>query len=155
MFCINCLNKSTKVMNSRPSKKQPVIWRRRLCPSCGITFTTYERPSLTENKPILIENKMTTPFNLGKLILSLSRSFSHAPHSAEYDTIWLAQTIEDQLSLQHKAITLESIKLTAYDILKRFDGLAAVQYAAQHHMIATTRKRGRPSWHEPEQPKHA
>jgi transcriptional repressor NrdR len=154
MFCINCFHKNTTVTNSRPNKKQPLIWRRRKCLACGTIFTTYERLSLADNKQVHLQSGKTDTFNLGKLILSISKVFTHSPKSAEYDTLWLAQTIEDTLSSQRETITPGDIEATTHDVLRHFDELAAVQYAAQHQLISTTRRRGRPSWHEREQPKH-
>jgi transcriptional repressor NrdR len=153
MFCINCFNPNTAVTNSRPNKKQPSVWRRRKCPKCGTIYTTYERPSLADNSPVHLRSGKTEGFNLGKLILSVARAFTHSPVDAEYNALWLAQTIEDTLSSQRELITPEDIEATTHDTLRHFDELAAMQYAAQHQMIVTTRRRGRPSWHEREQPK--
>jgi transcriptional repressor NrdR len=155
MFCINCFHTNTAVTNSRPHKKQPKIWRRRHCKECGAIFTTYERPSLTDNKPIELPKGGHEAFNLGKLILSIAKSLTHSPQEAEYITLWLAQTVEDTLSTQRETITPEDIAATTHAVLKRYDELAAMQYAAQHQLISSTRRRGRPSlvWHEP--PKHA
>jgi transcriptional regulator NrdR family protein len=153
MFCINCFNSTTAVANSRPNKKQPLVWRRRKCAKCGTIFTTYERPSLAENKPIQLRNGKEETFNLGKLILSISKAFTHAPLEVEYNALWLAQTVEDTLSSQREVITPDDIEATTHAVLRRFDELAAIQYAAQHHLITATRKRGRPSWREHEQPK--
>jgi transcriptional repressor NrdR len=155
MFCINCFHKNTAVINSRPSKKQPQIWRRHKCPRCGITFTTHERPSLADNKPVHLSSGASEAFNLGKLILSIARAFTHTPQEAQYNALWLAQTVEDTLSTEREYLTPEDIEATTHQVLKRYDELAAIQYAAQHHMITSTRqRRGRPSWHEPEQRIH-
>ena len=149
MFCINCFHKNTSVANSRPHKKQPAVWRRRKCSKCGEIFTTFERPSLADNKPVVLPSGETDIFNLGKLIISINKAFTHAPDEAEYNTLWLAQTIEDTLSTQHTVITPEDIEAVTHQTLKRFDELAAVQYAAQHQLISSTRKpRGRPSVRE-------
>jgi transcriptional repressor NrdR len=148
MFCINCFHKNTTVANSRPHKKQPDVWRRRQCAQCGITFTTHERPSLADNKPIVLPSGRTDTFNLGKLILSISKSFTHAPQEAEYNALWLAQTVEDTLSTEREVITPEDIEATTHAVLKRFDELAAIQYAAQHQLITSLKRRGRPSLHE-------
>lgn len=145
MFCINCFHKNTSVANSRPNKKQPQVWRRRKCPNCSAVFTTYERPSLAENKPIERSDGSVDTFNLGKLILSIAKAFTHAPAEAEYNALWLAQTVEDTLSTEHQTITSGDIEATTHQTLKQFDELAAMQYAAQHHLISSTRKRGRPS----------
>jgi transcriptional repressor NrdR len=148
MFCINCFHKSTSVANSRPNKKQPQVWRRRTCSNCHTTFTTYERPSLADNKPITVLDGSTDTFNLGRLVLSIAKAFTHSPNDAKYHTLWLAQTVEDTLSTERQTITPEDIAATAHQVLKKFDELAAVQYAAQHHLISSTRKRGRPSLRE-------
>lgn len=145
MFCINCFHKNTAVANSRPHKKQPQIWRRRKCANCGIVFTTYERPSLADNKPIHLPNGKEDTFNLGRLIISISRAFTHTPEEGNYNALWLAQTVEDTLSTQYKIITPADIEAVTHQTLKQFDELAAIQYAATHKLISSTRKRGRPS----------
>lgn len=145
MFCINCFHTNTSVANSRPNKKQPQVWRRRRCSKCQTVFTTYERPSLADNTPISLSDGSQDTFNLGKLILSISKAFTHTPIEGEYNALWLAQTIEDTLSTQRRTITPQDIEATAHQVLKKFDELAAVQYAAQHQLISSTRKRGRPS----------
>jgi transcriptional repressor NrdR len=149
MFCINCFHTNTSVVNSRPHKKQPAVWRRRKCGNCGEVFTTFERPSLADNKPVVLPSGETGTFNLGKLIISINKAFTHAPDAAEYNALWLAQTVEDTLSTQHTTITPEDIEAVTHQTLKRFDELAAVQYGAQHQLISATRRpRGRPSLHE-------
>jgi transcriptional repressor NrdR len=148
MFCINCFNPSTQVANSRPHKKRPSVWRRRKCSKCHTTFTTYERPSLTENKKITLPNGNDDIFNLGKLVISISNAFTHQPEEAKYQSLWLAQTIEDTLSTEYPIITTDDIAAVTHQVLKQFDELAAVQYAARHRLIASTRKRGRPSLSE-------
>jgi transcriptional repressor NrdR len=154
MFCINCFHKNTQVVNSRPHKKQPTVWRRRKCPNCDTIFTTHERPALAENKGVTLPDGKATVFNLGKLIQSIARSFTHDPHEAAYSSLYLAMSVEDTLSSQQEIISPEDIAATTHDILKRYDQLAAMQYAAQHKLVTSARRRGRPSlvWHEP--PKH-
>ena len=146
MICINSFNDSTKVLNSRPSTKKPLVWRRRQGIKSGIIFTTYERPALAENKPIRTSQGDNDTFNLGRLILSIAASFSHNQHAAKYDSLWLAQTVEDTLSMTpDDTLSPELIAHTTHHTLKRFDELAAVQYAAKHHLITSIRRRGRPS----------
>lgn len=148
MLSLNSYDEQTKVINSRANKKRPVVWRRRQGTVSGMTFTTYERPSLAENKPITRADGSTDLFNLGKLLLSVSAAFTHNKRSAEYDSLWLAQTIEDTLSMDTAPLTPATISTVTYHTLKRFDELAALQYAARHHLISTARRRGRPTINE-------
>jgi transcriptional repressor NrdR len=150
MFCINCYHSSTQVTNSRPHKKQPLVWRRRHCTACGDTFTTHERPSLRDNM-VITGPSGSEPFNLGKLILSIARAFLHSERDAQYSSLWIAKTVEDTISTQLKAVTTSNIATITYQALKHFDEVAAVQYGAQHKLIGSAKRRGRPSlvWHEP------
>jgi transcriptional regulator NrdR family protein len=145
MFCINCFHKNTAVVNSRPNKKQPHIWRRRKCSDCGHTFTTYERPSLSDNTPVQLDNGTQDRFNLGRLVLSIAKAFNHSPSQAKNNALWLAQTVEDTLSVERQHITPEDITATTHQVLKRYDEMGAMQYAIQHNLIVSTRRRGRPS----------
>ena len=43
MFCYNCWNNSTKVIDSRASDDNKVIRRRRECEVCNNRFTTFEK----------------------------------------------------------------------------------------------------------------
>lgn len=153
MFCIKCFHKKTQVINSRPHKKQPSVWRRRQCPQCQTIFTTRERPSLGENTFVSLQNGTKRPFNLGKLTISIWGAFSHQPTKATYDALWLAESIEEHLSTEYAVITPEDIAAVTHQTLKRYDELAAVQYAAKHHLIVSVKRRGRPSLspleHEP------
>lgn len=150
MFCINCFHSSTNVSNSRPQKKTPQIWRRRTCANCGKTFTTYERPSLADNKPVTLSSGKTEQFNSGRLIISISSSFIHDQEKAKRDPLWIARTVEDTLSTDKEPLTPQRIARETHETLKRYDEIAAIQYAAKHKLISSTRRRGRPSLYERE-----
>ena len=145
MFCINCFHSKTSVANSRPHKKQPSVWRRRVCSKCGSVFTTLERPSLVDSTPIQLPSGGTDSFNLGILIISIARAFSHAPEAGKHHALWLAQTVESTLVTQIQSLTPEDIEAVTHQVLKQFDELAAMQYAAKHKLIISVRRRGRPS----------
>ena len=95
MICINCFHVKTKVVNSRPHTK-PSVWRRRKCNRCQAVFTTYEKPSL-DDRPILQNNSQADVFNIGRLIISISRSFQHDTKAAKYASLHLAETVESKL----------------------------------------------------------
>lgn len=145
MFCINCFEPKTKVTNSRTRSKRPAVWRRRNCEACDYVFTTYEQPSLAESKTIHSTENKTEEFNLGRLIISIAAAFQHDPEAAKNDALWLAQTVEQTLLTERRHINREDITATTHQVLKRYDELAAVQYAAKHQLITSTRRRpGRP-----------
>ncbi len=149
MICINCFHGKTKVTNSRPHKKQSGTWRRRQCESCQCLFTTYEKPSLDESAYVYYpDTKGVTkaPFSLSKLTLSIADSFSHDPVARQLHSLPLAETIEQLLLREVRQPSVDDVAATAHQVLKRFDELAALQYAAGHGLVKATRsRRGRPS----------
>lgn len=146
MICINCFHRNTSVVNSRPHKKEYSVWRRRKCEKCGTIFTTLERPSLSHNVPVASDDG-SQPFNLGRLVVSIAESFTHAPAVGKAHALSLAETVEGTLISQLREISKEDIEAATHQVLKRFDELAALQYAAKHQLIvdASQRRRGRPS----------
>ncbi|WP_446680080.1 NrdR family transcriptional regulator [Candidatus Mycosynbacter amalyticus] len=146
MICVYCLNKKTTIPNSRPHKKAPQVWRRRQCTSCGRVFTTYERPSL-EDVALLSHSGGQVQFSPGKLIISINRALLNLPDAAT-TSYEFARTIELRLITRYdisSPITVSAIADETYRTLKQFDELSALQYGAQHGIIASIRRRGRPS----------
>jgi len=149
MICINCFHAKTAVANSRPHKKTSGVWRRRECPACGQVFTTYEKPALEAKVAVsypTIGQAVTAPFSLSKLTLSIAASFTHDQTARQLHALPLAETVEQLLISQVKAPSADDIAALTHQVLKRFDELAALQYAAGHGLVDATRKRrGRPS----------
>ena len=144
MICINCFHEKTTVTNSRRHKKHPAVWRRRKCNNCSTIFTTYETPSL-DGKLVIDHNEQTKPFSLGKLTISISKSFQHSPQTAEFASYPLAQSVEERLIIEVKQPSTDDIAAVTHSALKAYDPMAALQYAAQHELITTKPRRGRPS----------
>lgn len=153
MICVNCFHGKTKVTNSRPHKKTAGTWRRRQClnTACGITFTTYEKPALDDSVSVHYPGRgaaseSSAPFSLSKLTLSIAASFAHDPAARQLHSLPLAETVEQLLISQVRQPSVDDIAATTHQVLKRFDELAALQYAAGHGLVAATRsRRGRPS----------
>lgn len=154
MICVNCFHGKTKVSNSRPHKKTAGTWRRRQClnPDCNITFTTYEKPALDDSIVVHYgngagaDNAVSAPFSLSKLTLSIAASFTHDPTARQLHSLPLAETVEQLLISQVRQPSADDIAATTHQVLKRFDELAALQYAAGHGLVKATRnRRGRPS----------
>ena len=148
MICINCFHGKTKVTNSRPRKKQSGTWRRRECLKCHAIFTSYEKPALDTSIRINYgrENTINAPFSLSKLTLSIAASFDHDQVAKQLHALSLAETVEQLLITQVKQPSVDDIAAITHQVLKRFDELAALHYAATHGLVTATRtRRGRPS----------
>lgn len=113
--------------------------------SCGSTFTTYERPSLED---IAVATKSgKEQFSLGRLTVSIYESISSLP-AAKTVSYELAKTIEHTMIRRYDIstpITPSAIADETYTVLKRYDELCGLQYGARHGLIASIRRRGRPS----------
>ena len=148
MICIKCFHGKTHVTNSRQNKRYPTTWRRHMCDQCGYSFTTYEKPVIS--LVVISQDGEKNNFSIGKLILSIARSFNHNEKLAGSYSYDLANTIQDKLiHLQNKpAISSQYIAEIVHSTLQNFDQIAALQYAAQHNLIVSQRKRyrGRPSF---------
>ena len=151
MICIKCFHGKTHVANSRQNKKYPTTWRRHICDQCGYSFTTYEKPAIS--LVVISQDGEKNNFSIGKLILSIARSFNHDKKAADFYSYYLANTVQDKLLLlqnKHTISTQDIAKIT-HSTLQNFDQIAALQYAAQHNLITSQRKRrGRPSFYYPE-----
>lgn len=146
MICIYCLHNKTVTPNSRPHKKSAQVWRRRHCTECSRTFTTYERPSL-EDVMVVAQDSTKERFSIGRLTISLHQSLS-SQQDAATSSYELAQTIELHLLQRYDItapITSSAIADEAYRTLRRYDELCGLQYGASHGLIASIRRRGRPS----------
>lgn len=71
MRCPFCHHDDTQVKDSRPTEDNTAIRRRRLCPSCGSRFTTFERVQLRELS-VIKKDGSKSPFDREKVIRSLS-----------------------------------------------------------------------------------
>ncbi len=138
MICINCFHEKTKIVNSRQNKKYPIVWRRHYCPNCQQSFTTYEQPA---NETLQVtDNSLKTPFNLGKLIVSIAKSFQHDEYKADTYSYDLAITIRQKLA-KRTMISSQELASLCLSTLEAFDYIAALQYAAQHKLIVDRKHR--------------
>ena len=150
MICLKCFHKKTRIANSRQNKKSPITWRRHVCGRCEYTFTTYEKPVTSFS--VTSDGSKKDSFSIGKLTISIARSFHHDKYAADFYSYGLATTVQERLLLQnHHTISTREITEMAHSTLQKFDQIAALQYAAQHKLIISRqKKRGRPSFSYPE-----
>ena len=136
MFCIKCFHPKTSVVNSRPHKKSPSVWRRRKCAACHTIFTTDERPSLDGTPVSETHSDTHSYFNIGILTISIANAFLHDRDTGKQQAHWLARSVETWLATEHTQLTTHDIEAVTHQTLLRFDPLAAMQYAAQHRLIS-------------------
>src|SRR6185295_10135635 len=73
MRCPYCGNDDTQVKDSRPTDDSSAIRRRRICPSCGGRFTTFERVQLRE-LTVVKKSGRKVPFDREKLARSVANA---------------------------------------------------------------------------------
>lgn len=86
-------------------------------------------------------------FSPGKLLVSIHRALLSQPDAAT-TSYELVRTVELRLITRYDIslpITVSAIADETYHTLKLFDELSALQYGARHGIIASIRRRGRPS----------
>lgn len=131
MVCIYCGNK-TQVINSRLQKKPNQVWRRRQCKACQAVFTSLEAVN-AETSLIVSSGKHVEPFSRDKLLIDVYDSLRHRK-TAISDATALTQTIWNRLQLKIKdaSIARDDIAGVTYEVLQRFDKVAATHYQAFH-----------------------
>lgn len=82
MRCPFCSFDDTQVKDSRPSEDNSAIRRRRICPSCGSRFTTFERVQLRE-LTVLKKNGSRSLFDRDKLARSIQTAVRKRNINAE------------------------------------------------------------------------
>ncbi|MEJ6348639.1 transcriptional regulator NrdR [Holzapfeliella sp. He02] len=82
MQCPMCHQKTSRVIDSRPSDEGRAIRRRRECENCQFRFTTFERIELT---PLLVVKNDGTreAFNRDKIMAGLIRAAEKRPIKSE------------------------------------------------------------------------
>lgn len=78
MRCPFCHHDDTQVKDSRPTEDNTTIRRRRLCPSCGSRFTTFERVQLRELS-VIKKDGSKSPFDREKVMRSLNIALRKRP----------------------------------------------------------------------------
>lgn len=151
MFCINCYHSDTKVVNTRPHKKQPSIWRRRHCRNCGTTFTTLESPDISGILQLQSDTlKQPVAYEKGRLLLSIAQALQSAGGQPS-DAYWLTETIEQQALAflrTHKGtvklLGIRQLRDITYETLSAYHAVAGLSYGATHGIVQAGPKKRRP-----------
>ncbi len=143
MICISCFHPRTKVTNSRPHKKAAGgTWRRRQCVKCNFIFSTLEKPTDSKLRVSTQADSghAAVPFSLSRLTLSIGRCFGHNVNRGKDSALELAMTVEQALIRSDSEPSKEDVTILTHQTLGHFDSLAAIQYAAQHDLLLSTKR---------------
>ncbi|WP_421760246.1 transcriptional regulator NrdR [Devosia sp.] len=129
MRCPYCGNDDTQVKDSRPTEDSNSIRRRRICPSCGGRFTTFERVQLRE---LLIVKKSgrKVPFDRDKLARSVNTALRKRDVEPERVERMISGVVRQLESLGDTEISSETVGQFVMEGLKGLDDVAFVRFAS-------------------------
>ena len=138
MRCPFCHSEDSQVKDSRTTDDGSAIRRRRVCPSCGSRFTTFERVQLRE-LTVVKKNHLKVPFDRDKLAKSLYIATRKRPvDSKQVET--LVNQIQRQLEeLGESEITSTQIGQIVMEELLKLDKVAYIRYASVYRNFNETK----------------
>lgn len=136
MRCPYCGNDDTQVKDSRPTEDSNAIRRRRICPSCGGRFTTFERVQLRE---LLVAKKSgrRVPFDRDKLERSVNTALRKRDVAPERVERMISGVVRQLESLGDGEISSERIGEFVMEGLKNLDHVAFVRFASVYKNFST------------------
>jgi transcriptional repressor NrdR len=128
MKCPDCSHFEDKVVETRVSKEQNYIRRRRECLSCGKRFTTYEK---IEDIPLMVVKKdgRREEFDIDKVRKGLYRAVEKRPIPIK-QIEQIAFQIEEFVGNSEKEIATRRIGEYIMEKLKALDKVAYVRFAS-------------------------
>lgn len=137
MRCPFCGELESQVKDSRPSEDGAAIRRRRLCPSCGGRFTTFERVQLRE-LTIVKRSGRRTPFDREKLMRSVSLAMRKRPVDQDRIERMVSGIVRQLESLGETEIPSHVVGELLMKGLKTLDEVAYVRYASVYRDFRET-----------------
>ena len=136
MRCPYCGNDDTQVKDSRPTEDSNAIRRRRICPSCGGRFTTFERVQLRE-LVVVKKSGRRVPFDRDKLERSVITALRKRDVEPERVERMISGVVRQLESLGDGEITSEKIGEFVMEGLKNLDHVAFVRFASVYKNFST------------------
>ena len=129
MRCPYCGNPEDKVVDSRASREQDSIRRRRECLKCQRRFTTYEH---IENIPLMVvkKNGERQPFDRNKIMAGLLKACEKRPISAKQIESILDSTEKTLLKNHDKEVKSSQVGELIMKKLHGTDQVAYVRFAS-------------------------
>ena len=137
MRCPFCGELESQVKDSRPSEDGAAIRRRRLCPSSGGRFTTFERVQLRE-LTIVKRSGRRTPFEREKLMRSVAVAIRKRPIDQERVERMVSGIVRQLESLGETEIPSHVVGEMLMKALKTLDEVAYVRYASVYRDFRET-----------------
>lgn len=129
MRCPFCGSIKDKVIDSRSTKDDCEIRRRRECEDCGGRFTTYER--IEEIMPVVKKkNGEREPYDRNKIKKGLMISCQKRPVSAETIDLMIDKIEKELQSYEKKEIETSVIGDIVMNVLKEVDKVAFIRFAS-------------------------
>lgn len=136
MKCPYCRHPDTEVYNSRSTKFETQIWRRRRCQNCHESFTTYEAPDLGFLK-VIKKSRRRERYSRAKLYSGIYGAFLSIPQK-ETTVDAVTDTVESKLlDTKKRTITTQEIADIVLSTLKHFNTAAFVRFLAYHADLAS------------------
>ena len=129
MRCPFCGELESQVKDSRPSEDGAAIRRRRMCPSCGGRFTTFERVQLRE-LTIVKRSGRRTPFDREKLMRSIGIALRKRPVDPDRVEKMVSGIVRQLESMGETEIQSHIVGELIMKALKSLDEVAYVRYAS-------------------------
>ena len=129
MLCPNCNSPDTRVIDSRTSKDNQSIRRRRECSDCGHRFTTLEE-IIRDGLLVLKKDGSTEDFSQAKLMASLGKALEKRPVETERVHVMVNELIRVLEKAYDDRIPSEAIAAEVIRSLRPIDEIAWVRYAA-------------------------
>jgi transcriptional repressor NrdR len=137
MRCPFCGELESQVKDSRPSEDGAAIRRRRLCPSCGGRFTTFERVQLRE-LTIVKRSGRRTPFDREKLVRSIAIALRKRPVDPERVERMVSGIVRQLESMGETELPSHVVGELLMKGLKTLDEVAYVRYASVYRDFRET-----------------
>src|SRR5262245_1426287 len=130
MRCPKCGSRDDKVIDSRQSRDNSSIRRRRQCLKCGYRFTTYEEIERSDLR-VIKRDRTHEPFDRRKLAGSIAKAFEKRSTSL----LTLEQLVDDivhELETSGREVQSTVIGAKVLEKLRGIDEVAYLRYASVH-----------------------
>jgi transcriptional repressor NrdR len=129
MKCPSCQAADSKVVDSRLTREEDMIRRRRECISCGRRFTTYER--IEESLPLVVKkNGERQAFSRQKIRDGVDKACHKRPVSADDRAELVEAAVRAALDLGEPEAPSTVIGEVVMKGLRKLDAVAYVRYAS-------------------------